>query len=104
MTLPFGGLDQHRFEPLAAGAGFNTRRRQKDRTTLLHRTFLIDARTTNCVRATGIRLPLGDFALTQTPKNTALLNAAPKAKRLREAFPQLHMACLGVRPKLHRAS
>jgi hypothetical protein len=78
LTLAFGGPEQPHFEPLAAGAGFNTRRLQKDRTTLLHRTCFISDRTENKVRATAIRLRMDDFVLTQTPQNTALLNASRK--------------------------
>jgi hypothetical protein len=78
LTLAFGGLEQSRFEPLAAGAGFNTRRLQQERTTLLHRTFSTSDRTENKVRATAIRLRMDDFSLTQTPQNTALLNPARK--------------------------
>ena len=105
LTLAFGGLERHRFEPLAAGAGFNTRRLQKDRTTLLHRTFFISVRTKARVRATAIRLPMGDFVLPQTPQNTGLLNSAPKRNGPeKRSSISAHSVPKKVRTKLHRAS
>jgi len=64
LSLAFGGLEQPRFEPLAGGAGFNTRRPRKAERTCL-RAVLRQRSNKNTVRTTVRRLSDAHFALPQ---------------------------------------
>ena len=69
--LRFGGLEQHRFEPLAVGAGFNTRRQRKVLEMLRFCKLMTNDRTKICVRSSGIRSSMASTHDSGTLQNTA---------------------------------